>query len=386
VKILDRYLLTVFVKNYLISFMSLIGLYIALDMVFNFDSLVEPPRSAATMSLTAPRVMADIAAYYVYQTPLIFAYLSGIIAVVGAAFTLMRMSRFNELTAILAAGVSLRRVALPIVLAGVALNGLLLADQELLIPAILPKLIRSHDEMHTATPKTYVVQMMRDDRNGLLSAARFTPPGQPTGDGNAATPATMEFMDVVERDEQLRPCGHLSADVAMWDDSAKLWRLKNGLDVKILRPQDNRPEPPAHVTTYQSDITPDEIALWRGGQYVQLLPTWRINELLQRPKSYGVVNLLRTKNLRLTQPLANIILLLLACPTVLTREPGRLKTSALRCLILCGLCMGAVFLAYQLAATPPSPDWARQWPALMAWTPIFIFGPLSVGLLDIMKT
>jgi hypothetical protein len=48
--------------------------------------------------------------------------------------------------------------------------------------------------------------------------------------------------------------------------------------------------------------------------------------------------------------------------------------------------MGAVFLAYQLAATPPSDAWARQWPALMAWMPIFIFGPLSVWLLDTMNT
>ena len=36
-KILDRYVLFTFIKNYLISFMVLIGLYIVMDMVFNFD-------------------------------------------------------------------------------------------------------------------------------------------------------------------------------------------------------------------------------------------------------------------------------------------------------------------------------------------------------------
>lgn len=385
-KILDRYLLISFLKNYLIAFMVLIGLYMALDMVFNFDDLVEPPKSVAAMNLTAPRIMADIAAFYACQTPLIFAYLSGVIAVVGAAFTLLRLSRFNELTAMLAAGISLRRVAVPIVLAGVALNALLLCDQELLIPAILPRLIRTHEEMHTPTPKSYPVQMMRDDRNGLLNAARYTPPGQ-------IGPATIEFLDVVERDEQLRPCGHLYADLAVWDDSARLWRLTNGWHVVILGPRDSSagdsalgPGRPAPALTYQSDITPDEIALWRGGQYVQLLPTWRIDQLLKRPKSYGINDLLRTKNLRLTQPLSNVIMLLLACPTVLTREPGRLKTAAMRCLLLCGSCMGTVFISYQLAATPPSADWARQWPALMAWMPIFIFGPVAAWLLDTIKT
>jgi lipopolysaccharide export system permease protein len=384
VKILDRYLLIGFIKNYLIAFMVLIGLYMALDMVFNFDDLVEPPKSVAALNLSVPQIMADIAAFYAYQTPLIFAYLSGVIAVVGAAFTLLRLSRFNELTAMLAAGISLRRVAMPIILAGVALNGLLLCDQELLIPAILPKLIRTHEEMHTPTPKSYPVQMMRDERNGLLNAARYTPPGQ-------SGPATIEILDVVERDDQSRPCGHLSAEKAVWDDSARLWRLTNGWHVVILRPQDTadsslRPGQPVRADTYQSDVTPDEIALWRGGQYVQLLPTWRIDQLLNRPKSYGIADLLRTKNLRLTQPLSNVILLLLACPTVLTREPGRLKTAAMRCLILCGLCMGTVFLAYQLAATSPSPDWDRQWPALMSWMPIFIFGPVAAWLLDTLKT
>ena len=40
-KILDRYVLVTFLKNYLISFMVLVGLYILLDLVFNFDELIE---------------------------------------------------------------------------------------------------------------------------------------------------------------------------------------------------------------------------------------------------------------------------------------------------------------------------------------------------------
>lgn len=379
-KILDRYLLINFLKNYLISFMVLVGLYIALDMVFNFDDLVEPPKSVAAINLTAPQIIYDIAGYYAYQAPLIFVYLSGMIAVVGAAFTLLRLSRFNELTAVMAAGVSLRRVALPIILAGVVFNVLLVADQELLIPQILPKLIRTHEEMHIPTPKTYAVEAMLDSHNGLLYAARYTPPSD-------ATPATIEYLDVAERNAQMQPTGHLSADKAVWDNAARLWRLTNGQHVDLLGPEDNTLSPPTKADTYQSDsVTPDEIALWRGGPYVQLLATAQINELLQRPKSYGVIDLLRTKNMRMTQPLVNVILLLLACPTVLTREPGRLKLAATRCLLLCGLCMGLVFITYQIAAHPPNPDWSRQWPVVMAWMPIFVFGPIAVLLLDRVKT
>ena len=100
----------------------------------------------------------------------------------------------------------------------------------------------------------------------------------------------------------------------------------------------------------------------------------------------GVNQLLRVKNSRFTQPLINIILLLLAIPCVLTRQPGQLKAAAIKCLVLSGLCLGTVFLAQLLANTPPTPDLTMTWPAIMAWMPIFLFGPLAVWLLDRVQT
>ena len=69
-----------------------------------------------------------------------------------------------------------------------------------------------------------------------------------------------------------------------------------------------------------------------------------------------------------------------------TREPGHLKAAATKCLILTGIGMGSIFLAQQIAANPPDLRFASQWPALMAWVPIFLFGPLAVFLLDRVKT
>jgi hypothetical protein len=56
-----------------------------------------------------------------------------------------------------------------------------------------------------------------------------------------------------------------------------------------------------------------------------------------------------------------------------------------------GLALGAVFLFHQFAGRIPpsmanSPNGANTWSMLMAWVPIFIFGPLSVFLLDRTKT
>src|SRR3954451_22093892 len=134
-KILDRYVLISFLKNYLISFMVLVGLYIVLDLVFNFDELIEVQTHGAGGGGGASflAVLYVIWDYYFYQVFLIYAQLSGVIAVVAASFTLVRMSRFNELTATLAAGMPLLRIATPIIIASLVLNVLLLADQEAVI-------------------------------------------------------------------------------------------------------------------------------------------------------------------------------------------------------------------------------------------------------------
>jgi hypothetical protein len=51
-----------------------------------------------------------------------------------------------------------------------------------------------------------------------------------------------------------------------------------------------------------------------------------------------------------------------------------------------GLAMGSVFLAQQFANSPPHRIAPDQWAALMAWVPIFAFGPLAVFLLDRVKS
>ncbi|MBC8109226.1 MAG: LptF/LptG family permease, partial [Anaerolineae bacterium] len=196
-KILDRYVLVSFLKNYLISLMVLLGLYIVLDLVFNFDELIEVQThgTGAGGGASFLAVLYVIWDYYFYQIFYIYAQLSGVIAVVAAAFTLVRMSRFNELTATLAAGVPLLRIATPIIIASLVLNVLLLADQEVVIPRLTHKLNRSHDEMGKGAAASFFgIRAMQDDRRSVLFAGRYSPP-------TVKAPAEMREFDLIERDE-----------------------------------------------------------------------------------------------------------------------------------------------------------------------------------------
>ncbi len=378
-KLIDRYILRLFVTNYVIFLMVIIGLYVVMDLVFQFDKIAVVDKGAGgpTGMAAVVAIVADVADYYFYQCFLIFTQMSGIVPVVAAAFTLLRLSRFNELTAMLAAGVPILRMTVPIIAAAVVLNGLLIVDQEIVLPRMIPKLVRKHDDMHQSAGKSYQIEPMPVDEQTELLAALYDP-----------GTLRMENMDVIWRDPQTaQPVRHLWADGAAWDANRSAWVLDHGRMTTGLQPGQKLS---ADVPTGDyTGVTPDEIALYhdRGSSLVELLSTHRINELIARPKSYGVAALYRIKYLRLAQPVMNVVLLLLTIPTVLTYDPKALKPAATRCLTLTGLAMGSVFLCQQIAGKPPlGNDWVSLWPALMSWMPIFVWLPVSVVCMERVKT
>lgn len=380
-RILDRYVILAFIKNYLITLLVLVGLYVVLDMVFNFDELVEVRDYSDKRGVASfLEIASNVADYYLHQGFLFFTNLSPIIPGVAAGFTLIRMSRSNELVAILAAGVPLLRVAAPIIIAAILLSSLVVVNQELIIPNMIPQLTRDHDEVgRDHTHRSRSINGIRDAQtNAWLRAARYTPPID-------SQPATIEYLDVLERDADGQIVGHLSADRAVWDPDKRCWILTNGRHIRGLGQNQVISEPIA-VSELHSSIDPYVIALYRSMDVAELLSTRRINELLASGQTLGVAELVKVKHTRWAGVLLNIVMLLITIPAVLTREPRVLSSMAVKCGILVTLVMVSVFITQNLAANPPKPEWLDQWAAFMAFLPIFIFGPISVWLLKQIKT
>ncbi len=379
-KTFDRYVLLAFFKNYLLTLGVLLGLYVVLDMVLNFDEFTVGEDEAARSSFAVLWAIAD---YYGAQSVLFFVQLAGVIPVVAAAFTLMRLSRFNEMTALLAAGVPLLRVAAPIGVAAVALTFVTFVGQELIVPQLIGKLTRERDQAGVdASFLSFPVDSVRvgnDDGSGALVNAGLYEPGL---DG---APPTMRLLTVIEHDAEFRPTGVVTAESAEWQPGG-FWDLEGGLrDVAVTPGQ--QPEEAVPVSVLEIDLDPEAIALINSKDYAELLPLTTINRLLDRPDQVRAPAMLQVKHGRLAALVANVVLVLLAIPAVLTREPGQLKTSAAKCLVLVGGCMAGIFICQTLAGQPaPDPAWAERWPALMSWLPVFIFGPLAVALLDRVKT
>ena len=164
-KILDKYVAKNFLIGYVIAFGVLIGMRITIDLFANLSEFAEHA-DLGTMA-----VIANILIYYGLQSILYFRDFAGMITVVAAAFSLGKMVRYNELIAMMASGVSLKRVITPIVVLAVAFSGLLIIDQEVIIPALGPKLVRGSD----AVPgkESYKVWFITDASGSLISAKKF---------------------------------------------------------------------------------------------------------------------------------------------------------------------------------------------------------------------
>ncbi|HQY87213.1 MAG TPA: LptF/LptG family permease [Tepidisphaeraceae bacterium] len=377
--IIDRYVLYSFLKNWILSFVVLMGLYIVLDMVMNFDEFVKPQSGDEVISSpSVSRVIWGVVSYYFFQSFRVFSYLSGLITVVAASFTLMRMSRFNELVTMMASGVPLLRIGAPIFYAGFALTFLLIINQELIVPKILPELTRDRgDEMAKGTGRP--IQAMPDGIGGLVFVGAYTPPTR-------ATVAKMDVLDVVIRNGS--DISILTAEKAQWDPDIHKWQLTNG-KLSPMTGNNSVTDQPRPVVVYDAEgCTPESIALFVSrGDFVDLLSTKRINELLSMKNAVGQIDLLRVRDSRVSTYFINIILIGLAIPCVLTREPRLLRTSAMWIFGSVGACMSVVFITQNMAGLPaPSPALALKWPAIMCWLPVFVFGGIAVAMLDRIRT
>ena len=96
--LIDRYVLSVFIRVFLICFVSLTGLIVIGDVVGHMHELIEQVRGEGG----AARALAI---YYGAKIPWFFDMLGRVVVAIAAAFTITWLQRYNEMTALMAAGI-----------------------------------------------------------------------------------------------------------------------------------------------------------------------------------------------------------------------------------------------------------------------------------------
>jgi lipopolysaccharide export system permease protein len=366
-KILDKYVAKNFLTGYLIAFLVLMGLRIMIDVFVNIDEFTE------NAQLTAGQVMANIILFYGRSSLLYFRDFAGMITVVAAVFSLGKMTRSNELVAIMASGVSLKRVIAPILLLALAFTGLHVIDQEFFIPPIADKLVRAQDAV--AETLSYDMWFISDSRGNLFCSPKFK-----VNEGVMMAPT---IITRTMKDNQVLSdvTGIIKADSASYDYDSKSWILKNGTYLTVSKELSDKPY--QAVKACRSDLTPKDIPVRRNSTHMDLLSSYDLVKLAkQSPKD--LARLYAQKNFRLTDPIINFIMLMISLPILVCRDPKSLKSAVFISFALTGACYILTFVSKIFA--PEIMIAGRVMPELWAWLPIFIFVPIAVNELDSLKT
>jgi lipopolysaccharide export LptBFGC system permease protein LptF len=365
--VIDRYILRALLVNYLIALGVMLALLAVLDMLLNMDEFTEQGYPLTT-------VIGNIVSYYVPNLALYFAQLSSVIALFACAATVARMRKLNELTAVLASGVSLYRIARPVLLFGVAVTALLVADTEMVIPSIAHLLARDHDDVDGQ--RTYEVLFLQDRQDALLSAGKFDP-----------RTSDLTRLLVLSRDAEGGVLSTLEADRATWEPQDLLhpsgrWRLDRARMTTRVRgegvgfgPREDKPV--THPTHYESDLSPEAIQVRQSEGWIRFLSLSQL-QALQKAGAGDAVSIAQTVHARKTAPIVGLVLMVLGLPFFLDRSPANILSDAGKCTVVCGLCYVATFVIQTLRPATVS--------AFPSWIPIFVFGTLAVVLIDRVRT
>jgi lipopolysaccharide export system permease protein len=369
---IDRYLLRQFALVFVICYISFTGLFIVFDAFNNLDEFIEAAGKQGTL-------LGLLFEYYSYRCVVFFDRACGGLALVAAMFTVTWIQRYNELVALMAAGISRGRVARPVILAAVAVSLLGAANRELVVPRLRPYLSRNPKDLLGDLPQE-LHPRYDNETDVLLRGSRTYAKEQRISEPNFLLPpalAAWARQIVAETAVYFppragRPGGYLLKGVKQPKGIDQLPSARDGTGRAVVLTHVDQPK----------WIGPDECFLVSNVSFEQLTGGRAWKQFSSTP---DLIRGLRNKSLdfgadirvkihaRIVQPLLDLTLLLLGLPLALPSQPRSTFTSVAMCFgmvtgyfLVTNAChyLGNIYLVNS---------------ALAAWLPLMILGPLAMA-------
>jgi lipopolysaccharide export system permease protein len=358
----DRYVGSLFVGAYATSVLLIVGLAVILDLASNL-------RFFETWADGTEPPTGWVLRYCALNTPFLYLRVAPFVTTAAALFTVAKLIRHNELVACLNAGISARRVLLPIFLGAVAAGLLMIALREGATKAIGDQRDALRDTLSEQRLERVITNVRFRDISDNYFGMREFHPGL-----NEARGFTVDMRrgatDI-----------SISAEAAKWEegpDGRMHWRLIEGEyqeftgDVSTTRVIDR---------LENLEITPEDILLSDKSQDPERsadLSFAELDELSRRdPSNLEYQTLFHAQ---LTFPLANVVLLLIALPFLFGRERGKNVEGLVLACLMCVLYFAVDFVCRSLGME-------GAWPPLWAaWSPVLVFASLGAVLLEGLRT
>lgn len=378
-KILDRYIAKNYLYGYFIALFVMIGMFVTIDLFMNVDEFSE---ALELEGVSVWDMISNIVAFYAIRCALWFKDMAGMIIVIAAVFSLARMTRNNELIAVMASGVSLKRILAPILILAVLLTGLMVVDQEFLIPGYAYELTRSHDDL--SRDSSYDVWFVGDNKGNLISSYLYEEKLQ-----TLHRPLIILRQPIQGQEQVYRVVGKIWADFADYNSERGGWDLINGkkteIDLEGANPQAGTSQYEVPVDFYETSLTARDLPIRKREGYKSLLSLRQLNELQNNPGvgQRDMASLAVQKHSRITDPIMNLIMVMVALPVLVCRDPKAMKTAIIICFLTTISCFIVGFACKLFAAEV---FFGQYRPVLWTWIPIFIFFPVALIEIDGMKT
>jgi lipopolysaccharide export system permease protein len=364
---LDRMMIRAYVKAYLVCLVSLIGLFIVLDLFTNLDDF-------AQQRLGFWNTMKIIGVYYANMTPRIFDRLCEAIVLLAAMFTVAMTQRNNELLPLLSAGVSTRRVVTPVLFAACGMLGLTMANQELVLPNIDTSLVENRADPNGE--KQIDVKGVYD-QNGILISGKSAQRRNQTVE---------KFFCVMDPKLGHDSLSQLMAETAQYvppvadEPHSGGWllthttpaELENWTRTDILEPLESGRYFLRTDVDFQTAI--------RSKNWYVYMTTWQLIFEMDRPGNLQQIGLAVVFHQRLTRPILGILLVFMGLGTILRDQTRNIFISAGLCLVICALFFGAILTCQYMGNNQLVSA------ALSAWLPVLAFGPLAFVMFDAVHT
>ena len=310
-KKLDQYVIAQFCLVLSISILGFISIFIIVDLIENLDRFMDN------------KVPAQIVIkYYIYTLPYFTSIGLPMAVLISTVFSLGGVVKRNEWTAIKASGVSLYRVALPLIVCGIVLSGIsFMLDN---------KLVAYGNEKRFEIDRDYVKRKSRHKLKNVLKDI-FLQKKSSTHISLSKYFIQKEIgydFSMVNLGE-LKIKKRIDAKKIIWKSDSLKWIVsdysirdfnQNGLETKVVIGLSD--------TLVNLDIVPDDIE--RQARKPDELDYYRLTERIKQLKANGVdtIKWEVTRFIKISFAFTNLIVILCGIPLVVIKEKNSLSFGA----------------------------------------------------------
>ncbi|MBR6423099.1 MAG: LptF/LptG family permease [Bacteroidales bacterium] len=354
IKILDRYIIGKFLGTFLFTILIAVTIVVIFDLSEKIDKFVEK-------AVPVHEIIFD---YYAGFIPWIVNSFSPLLVFVSAIFFTSKLAQNSEIVAMLAGGISFRRLLAPYMFSAAVIAILSLLLGLYIIPPANQR--RLDFENKYIKPQAIVADQTRH-LHYQLAPGEFVYVEQFSRWANTAYRFTLEKIE----DGKVR--SKISAESAAWDSTMGGWRLKNYFQ------RDFYGESETVRTGRQLDtvisLTIEDF--YRRKNSVESMTEKDLNEMIDVQKMRGDAEVKRSlieKNNRIAMPFSAFVLTVIAVSLSSRKKRGGLGLN-----IGIGLALSFIYILFmrfsQMFVTA-----GLMSPAIALWTPNILFAFVAVIL------